>query len=193
MVARMTLSALLARAAIAAARMALIALALAVMAVPGPTRAEPKKQAPAQEQLPPEPSPAAMKLAREILDLKNTTAIFEPMVPGVIERIRVMHLQTNPNLAKPLGEVALQLRKAFAARTEELLADISWLYASRFTEAELKEIAAFYRSPTGKKVIEFEPRVFDDAMAGLKVWQEKFGEEVLARFRVEMKKRGHNL
>ena len=115
------------------------------------------------------------------------------MVPGVIERVRLMHLQTNPNLRKDLDDVAQQLRKAFAKRTEELMTDISWLYASRFTEAELKEIATFYRTPTGKRVIEQEPLVFDDAMAGLKGWQEKFAEEVLARFRTEMKKRGHNL
>ena len=41
--------------------------------------------------------------------------------------------------------MAAELRKDFAPRTDELMTDISWLYASRFTEAELKEIVAFYR------------------------------------------------
>ena len=89
--------------------------------------------------------------------------------------------------------MAENLRKAFAPRTNDLLNDISWLYATRFSEAELKEIVTFYRTPTGKKVIVEEPIVFDDAMTGLKGWQEKFAEEVIARFRVEMKKRGHDL
>jgi uncharacterized protein len=164
-------------------RTVLIALALVALALP--VRAE--------QAQPSEPSPAAMKLAREILDLKNSNAMFEPMVPGVIERVRLMHLQTNPNLRKALDEVAQVLRKAFESRTEDLMQDIAWLYAARFTEAELKEIVAFYKTPTGKKVIELEPRVFDDAMLGLKTWQEKFAEEVLARFRLEMKKRGHSL
>lgn len=173
-------------------RMALLALALAAMAAPAP--AAPKKQAPPpQQQDPGEPSPAAMKMAREILNLKNSEVLFEPLVPGVIERVKLMHLQTNPNLKKDLDEVAAQLRKTFAPKAEELMTDISWLYAARFTEAELKEIIAFYRTPTGKKVIELEPKVFDDAMLGLKDWQEKFAEEVLAGFRAEMKKRGHNL
>ena len=30
-------------------------------------------------------------------------------------------------------------------------------------------------------------------MSGLQAWQDKFAEEVIARFRVEMKKRGHDL
>jgi uncharacterized protein len=162
-------------------------LALALVAVVGSARAEQKTQAP------PEPSANALKMAREIIDLKNATILFEPMVPGVIERVKSMLLQTSPGLKKDLDDVANSLRKVFAARTADLLTDISWVYASRFTEAELKEILTFYRTPTGKKVISQEPQVFDDAMAGLPGWQEKFGEEVIARFRAEMKKRGHDL
>ena len=162
-------------------------LALALVAVVGSARAEQKTQAA------PEPSANALKMAREIIDLKNATILFEPMVPGVIERVKNMLLQTSPTLRKDLDDVANNLRKVFAQRTADLLTDISWVYASRFTEAELKEILTFYRTPTGKKVIALEPQVFDDAMAGLPGWQEKFGEEVIARFRAEMKKRGHDL
>ena len=166
-----------------AARVTLLAVAL--IALGGTALAEQKP--------PPEPSPAAMKIAREIIELKNAAAMFEPMVPGVIERVRTMLLTTAPMARKDLDDVANNLRKAFASRTNDLLNDISWLYATRFSEAELKEIVTFYRTPTGKKVIAEEPIVFDDAMTGLKDWQEKFAEEVIARFRAEMKKRGHDL
>lgn len=166
-----------------AARFALLAVAL--IALGEAARAEPK--------LPAEPSANAMKIAREILDLKNSGYLFQPMVPGVIERVKSMLLQTNPTLKKDLDDVAANLRKVYAPRFNELMTDIAWLYASRFTEAELKEIATFYRTALGKKVIELEPRIFDDAMLGLPKWQEKLSEEVIARFRAEMKKRGHDL
>jgi hypothetical protein len=162
-------------------------LALALVAVVGSARAE--QNTPAL----PEPSANALKLAREIIDLKNASILFEPMVPGVIERVKSMLLQTSPALRKDLDDVANNLRKVYAPRTADLLTDISWVYAVRFSEAELKEILAFYRTPTGKKVIAQEPQIFEDAMAGLPGWQEKFGEEVFARFRAEMKKRGHDL
>jgi hypothetical protein len=170
-----------------ATRVALAAIVVALIALGGGARAEQKAQQPA------EPSPAAMKIAREIIELKNATAMFEPMVPGVIERVRTMLLTTAPAARKDLDDVANNLRKAFASRTNDLLNDISWLYATRFSEAELKEIATFYRTPTGKRVIAEEPIIFEDAMTGLKDWQEKFAEEVIARFRAEMKKRGHDL
>jgi hypothetical protein len=167
-----------------------VMLAVMLIALGATAHAEQKPQV---LPLPPEPSANAIKIAREIMDLKQTDVLFNPMVPGVIERVRSMLLQTSPALRKDLDDVANNLRKVYAPRTSDLMNDIAWLYASRFTEAELKEIVSFYRTATGKKVIELEPAVFDDAMNGLKGWQEKFAEEVIARFRTEMKKRGHDL
>lgn len=178
---RINLATLLAK----AASVALVAIVL--IAPGGSLRAEPKAQ------LPPEPSANAIKIAREILDLKNSAYLFQPMVPGVIERVRGLFLQTSPTLRKDIDDVATNLLKFFAPRFNELMNDIAWVYAARFSEAELKEIVTFYRTPTGRKVIDLEPQVFEDAMNGLKGWQEKFAEEVIARFRADMKKRGHDL
>jgi hypothetical protein len=174
----------------------LVAIAVMLVALGATAHAQQQKQAPAlppTQPLPPEPSANAIKIAREILELKQSDIVFGSMVPGVIERVKAMLLQTTPTLRKDLDDVAVNPRKAFASRTNDLMNDIAWLYASRFTEAELKEIVTFYRSNAGKKAIELEPAVFDDAMNGLKGWQEKFGEEVIARFRAEMKRRGHDL
>jgi hypothetical protein len=147
----------------------------------------------AESRAPAQPSANAVKVAKEILDLKNSRLLFDPLVPGVIERVKSMLLQTNPTLRKDFDLVAASLRKVYAPRSEELINEIAKVYASRFSEAELKEIVTFYRTATGKKVIEFEPRIFDDALQGLKGWQENFAEEVIGRFRAEMKKRGHDL
>ena len=159
-------------------RVALLALALTAATMPADAQ---------------QPSPAAQKMAREIIDLKNTSMLFSPMIPGVIERVKGMLSQTNPAARKDLDTVATSLNKVFAPRVNDLLNEVAGLYASRFTEAELKEILAFYRTATGKKVIAVEPQIFDDAIAGLAGWQEKFAEEVISRFRAEMKKRGHDL
>ena len=106
----------------------------------------------------------------------------------------MINLQTNPTLQRPLDEVAASLRKEYAKRVAtELGGTLAKLYATRFTEAELKTVLAFYKSTAGRKVIDEEPRVFEQFVQHLKDWQDKFAEEVLGRFRVEMKKRGHEL
>ena len=160
-------------------------LSIAFIAMPSSGYSE-QKSAPA-------PTTTAIALAREIIVLKGSTAMVDPIVSGVIDKIRNMHLQTNPMLSKPLAEVAAQLGKEFAQVTADLQHDVATIYASRFSEAELKLILAFYKTPAGQKVIKEEPLVFDVIVQQLNAWQEKFGEEVFTRFRAEMKKRGHEL
>jgi hypothetical protein len=168
-------------AVVAARAMRAALLAFALVAVAGSAHAQQK------------PSPAAVKLAQEILDLKDAAALFKPMVPGVIERVKGMLSQTNVALRKDLEVVAANLNKVYAPRTAEMMNEFANAYASRFSEAELKDLVAFYRSPTGKKSIVVEPQIFEGVLSGLRAWQDEFAEEVIARFRVEMKKRGHDL
>jgi hypothetical protein len=164
---------------VAATRAAGLALALAAFVVP----------ATAQQQ----PSPAALAAARELMELKGVKRLVEPVVIGVIEQTKGTILQTNPALAKDLDEVGAQLRTEYAPRTAELTNEIVRLYAQRFTEQELKESVAFYKTPLGKKILAEEPKILDESYARIRQWANRLQDEVTTRLRVEMKKRGHNL
>ena len=103
------------------------------------------------------PSPGALTAAKELVALKGGAVMFDPLIPGVIESAKNQLVPTNPQLCGPLNEVATQLHKEYAAKRAELLDLIAQAYARRFTEAELKDITAFYKTPSGKKMIAQEP------------------------------------
>ena len=161
----------------------LCAAAIACMAFAQDARA----QAAAQ------PSAAAIALAREIVEVKGAINMFDSVIVGVIEYHKGVLLQSNPTLQKDLNDVAIRLSAEFAPRRANLHAEIARAYASRFTEQELREILAFYKTPLGRKVIEEEPKGVDEATKRVDAWASKFAEEVLTRIRAEMKKKGHNL
>jgi hypothetical protein len=140
-----------------------------------------------------QPTPNAMALANEILATKGSLTIFEAIIPGVVEKSKTTLLQMNPNLFKDLNAVADDLRKEFAPRLAQLRTEIAKIYASRFTEQELKDTLAFYKSPLGKKILTEEVNFVDRSMATAQDWAIKLNDEVLVRFRAEMKKRGHPL
>jgi len=140
-----------------------------------------------------QPSKSAMALANEILEIKGSMTIFEAVVPGVVEKSKATLLQMNPNLFKDLNDVANNLRKEFAPRLEALRGEIARIYAARFTEQEMKDTIAFYKSPLGKKILNEEPAFVDQSMSAAQDWAIKLNDEVLQRFRAEMKKRGHSL
>jgi hypothetical protein len=159
-------------------RMATVAIALAVLT---PT-------AHAQQ-----PAPAALSTAKEIVSATGVTSLFTPLISGVIEQAKLLLLQQNPNLSKDLNEIANKLRTDLAPRFDELGNEMGRLYATRFTEQELKELLAFYKSPLGKKVIIEQPQMGDASLKFAQGWANTLSDEVLAKMRDELKKRGHDL
>ncbi len=140
-----------------------------------------------------QPTAAALAAAKEVIALKGASTMFNPLIPGVIAQARNMFLQTNPGLNKDLTEVAQALRDELAKRQDEVTNEVTRLYASHFTEAELKELVTFYKSPLGKKVISEEPKALDKSMTFAQDWAIKLSEVVIARMRAEMKKKGHEI
>jgi hypothetical protein len=168
----------MARFFVSTARAAALGFALAALA--GPLHAQ-------------QPSAGALASARELTELKGVQNLVNPVVVGVIEQTKGGILQTNPGLSKDLDEVSAQLRNEFQQRTGEITNEITRLYAQRFTEQELKEAIAFYKSPTGKKIMAEEPKILDETYARVQQWANQLQSEVAVRVRAEMKKRGHNL
>ena len=140
-----------------------------------------------------QPTPAAVSMAKEIIDVKGAFTMFEPLVPGVIETAKNVLLQQSPNLQKDLNETAATLRTQLGPRIAELKEEIAKLYAARFTEAELKELAVFFKSALGKKLLQEEPRFVEGSLGFAQTWANRLSDEVLVKFRAEMKKKGHNL
>jgi len=147
-------------------------------------------QAPASN---PNPSAAAIAAAKELLALKGGVEMFNGMVNGVIESAKNAFLPTNPNLSKPINEVTAQLRTEYEPKKAEVFTEVARAYARRFSEAELKELLAFYKTNLGRKVLTEEPVAVEDAFKRAQDWSNTFSEQVLTRFRAEMKKKGYDL
>jgi hypothetical protein len=145
--------------------------------------------APAQQQ----PSANAIALAKEIIAVKGGNSLYDPVVPTIIDRARSIFEQANPMLSGPLNEVAAKLRGELTPRVAEIINEGARLYASRFTEQELKDVLAFYKSPLGRKVVAQEPIILDQSAENMETWGNKFADEVIGKFRAEMKKRGHEI
>lgn len=140
-----------------------------------------------------QPSAASIATAKELANITGSTALFTPLIAGVVEQAKLLYLQQNPGLAKDLNEISTKLRTDLTPRFSELTDEVARLYASNFTEQELKDILAFYKSPVGKKVLANQPKVVDASMKFAQAWANKLSDEVIGKMREELKKKGHNL
>ncbi|MFL6815521.1 MAG: DUF2059 domain-containing protein [Bradyrhizobium sp.] len=161
-----------------------LALGLALAGVP----------AAAQQPAPLKPAtPAAAAAAKEILAMKNASAMYASAVPNIVQQTKDQLMQSNINYQKDLNEVAVVVAQKLAGREKEIGEGMATVYANEFTEQELKDLVAFYKSPLGKKLLASEPRAIQFSMSYMKQWAQIFSETVNGEFRAEMRKRGKEI
>ena len=148
---------------------------------------------PAGAQQPKAPSPAAIAAAKEILALKNVSSMYAYAVPNVVAQTKDVLLQSNLNYQKDLNEVAVIVAKNLAGRENEIGEAMAKIYATEFTEQELKDLVAFYKSPLGQKLLTTEPKAIQMSMGYMNQWAQGFAEVVNGEFRAEMRKRGKEI
>jgi hypothetical protein len=148
---------------------------------------------PVAAQAPAPVSPNALLIAKQIVQLKGVSNVMDPIARGVVEKVKSAVMQTNFMFQKDINDITVQLHKEFDGRSSELIDQTSQLYASRFTEPELKEILTFYQSPLGQKMIVEEPKIMDESLRQVSGWADNLSIDIMARMREEMKKRGHDI
>jgi uncharacterized protein len=172
-----------------------LALTLALAAAPAVAQA-PKQAAPAlgQQGIPLKPaSPASVAAAKEILTMKNAGAMFANAVPNIVEQTKNALIQNNLNYQKDLNEVAIVVAKTLSGREKEIADGMAQVYANEFTEQELKDLVAFYKSTLGQKLLATEPKAIQMSMGYMNQWAQAFADQVSGEFRAEMRKRGKQM
>ena len=123
---------------------------------------------------------------RELVELKGGGQMFDPIDRRHrSSRPRARCCRPIRSSRKDLNEVARA-----AAHANSRRAATSWsteaakFYAQRFTEAELKELVAFYKTPLGKKMVAQEPQALDETfkyVAAVGAARRRGGDEPLPR------------
>lgn len=148
---------------------------------------------PAAAQQPKPASPAAIAAAKEILAMKNVSAMYALAVPNIVEQTKNQLMQTNLNYQKDLNEVAVIVAQKLAGKEKEIGDGMANIYATEFTEQELKDLVTFYKSPLGLKLLTTEPKAIQQSMGYMNQWAQTFAETVNGEFRAEMRKRGKQI
>jgi hypothetical protein len=143
---------------------------------------------PAQAQTAPDPQ--AVAHARQLLlamgaELQFDTAI-KTMLGGLGEQLRRQH----PAHAATISEVFGRMAEKFLARKGEALDMIAPVWAEKFNIAEMNEIAAFYKTPIGTKLLAVQPEIAQRSMMMGMSWGERIGKEAESEVRGELRRRG---
>ena len=133
-----------------------------------------------------------LALARGVMLNSGIARSFDSIIPAFSERIR-QGAVTRPELTKDLDTVLASLEPEMELQKQAMIDTAARIYASRLSEAELNEIATFFRSPAGKRYVETQPQVLDEMVQAMQTWTQDVSEYIMVRVRAEMAKKGHQL
>ncbi|HSV22506.1 MAG TPA: DUF2059 domain-containing protein [Xanthobacteraceae bacterium] len=114
------------------------------------------------------PSAEAIAVAKELMALVSGDMIGDltgKMVaqawPTVEQSLRTQYPQLD---AATSGELRTEFEKQIAANVAKAMNDAPAIYARYMTIAEMRDIQAFYRTPTGAKTLKLMPQINSEVM-----------------------------
>ena len=137
-----------------------------------------------------DPTPAALQAAQTIVATSGMSQSFDGVVPQMLFELERNTTATRPDIKDKMHETLLALAPEFVKTEAEVAQAAALALASRLSEQELKDTAAFFQSASGKKYVESQPAVFKEVVALVQNWRQKLSTQMLTRAREEMKKKG---
>ncbi len=138
------------------------------------------------------PSPETLRVAQELAGIMTGNTI--------TQMSRALTAQIWPNIegqfkakvdAATLAELKTVFEETLANFTTEVMKDAPAVYARNFTAQELRDMIAFYKTPTGKKALQVMPMVMADVSARLAPHVQAFRNDLNARIEAVMVKHGY--
>jgi hypothetical protein len=138
------------------------------------------------------PSPDALRAAQELSDLINVETIAQmsgTMTAQIWPRIE-QSLAAKVDAAT-LAELRAEFERSVASFAAETTKSAPPVYARHFSAMELREILAFYRTPTGAKALHVMPTVMSDVMSQMGPRAQAFQQELNGKIVAILEKHGY--
>ena len=141
----------------------------------------------------PAQSPDAVAAAKELMTTMKSVDQFKAIMPALMKALKPAIAQNRPEVERDFDAFAAAAGRKHGRALRRDARRIAAIYARNFTAAELNEIIAFYRGPTGQKFVQRQAGIMQESMAAGQKWGQALGAELQRRMTDELRKKGHNI
>jgi hypothetical protein len=139
------------------------------------------------------PTPDAMTAARSLVNTMKLADQYKALLPAILLGLKPALTQDRPEIERDYEAMMPMIADAFTPYYTSMVDGIAAVYAANFTAAELRDIEAFYRQPTGQKMLEKMPVINQQALAVGQEISRKAAEDLRQRLTEALRQKGHKL
>ena len=134
-----------------------------------------------------EPDKAA--LIRELMQINNALGSAETVAQAMLQHLTSALRQRDPNLPPAVAKIVQdETLTTFRSNQATLVAEVGRIYERHFSIAELKDVIAFYRTPTGQKLTRTMPVVANESMQAGQRWAQEITPKLAERIKTRAEK-----
>jgi hypothetical protein len=130
----------------------------------------------------------SLDLALQLVRLSGNSKTFDELLPNIADQAKNLFIRANPQMQLGIISIVDKLALTLVSRRPELDRQLARIWASGFTDDEMRELIAFYQSDTGKKFADAYPKVLAVEVATAQQWSRSVGEELTRLVREELLK-----
>ena len=139
------------------------------------------------------PTPDAMEAARSLVTTMKLADQYKALLPAILLGLKPALTQDRPEIERDYEAMMPMIADAFTPYYASMVDGIAAIYAANFSAAELRDIEAFYRQPTGQKLLQRMPAINQQALAVGQEISRKAAEDLRQRLTEALRQRGHKL
>lgn len=131
---------------------------------------------------------------RELIQISGASSTLDMMRGPMIQQLRVNLDQALTDLTDDHRQQLIAvIEDEFEATFPEFVNMMVPIFDKTFTEQEINDVVAFYKTPSGKAFAEKQPQMMMQSMQVGQAWGQLFGQRVSERVKAKAKELGYNI
>jgi hypothetical protein len=139
------------------------------------------------------PSPEALSAANELLETMHYKEQVSAILPGVMKALKPSIVQGRAEVDREYDVLVPVMLEGFKMRLSELSAAAAIVYSRNFSSEDLQALIAFYKTPTGQRLLQKLPAVTQDLMTAGGKFGQSVAEDMRKKMIEELRKKGVTL
>ena len=139
------------------------------------------------------PSPEAMSAARTLVTTLKLPDQYKALLPIILLGIKQAMLQDRPEIEQDYNLLEPSIADAYTPYYNSMADAAVTIFASAFTIEELYEIDAFYRGPTGQKLLQNSHAITEQVAQVGRDGGRKAADDLHARLTEALRQKGYKL